>query len=88
MDEQEGAQVFDDEDLRSGFHVVPVEADAGREGGLVSRNAGASFYQVRYSYDFETCFTKEEWAKVNHFDLKTGRYLSEEEWNGLHPATV
>jgi hypothetical protein len=88
MDKQEGAQVFDDEDLRSGFHVVPVEADADRGGGGVSGKSGASFYQVRYSYDFETCFTKEEWAKVNRFDLRTGRYLSEEEWNGLYPATV
>jgi hypothetical protein len=88
MNEQEGAQVFDDEDLSSGFHVIPVKANGGRKNRFISGKVGGLIHQEHYSYDFETCFTKEEWAKVNHFDLKTGRYLSEEEWNGLHPATV
>jgi hypothetical protein len=88
MDNQEKAQVFDDEDLRSGFHVVPVKANGGRKDRLIPGKVGGLFHQEHYSYEYKTCFTKEEWAKINHFDLKTGRYLSEEEWNGLHPATV
>jgi hypothetical protein len=88
MDNQEKAQVFDDEDLRSGFHVVPVKANGGRKDRLIPGKVGGLFRQEHYSYEDKTCFTKEEWAKINHFDLKTNRYLSQEEWNGLHPATV
>jgi hypothetical protein len=87
MDEREGIQVFDTEDLSSGFHVVSRDAETSWGDKFVIRKAGVSFYRERSSYDFETCFTKAEWARVNRFDMNTGRYLSEEEWNVLHPTT-
>jgi len=73
----EEEKFFDDEDISFGFSV-----------GEVTQPDRHSRFETHGSVVVEGAITKGEWARINRFDMATGRYLSKEEWDGLHCSAL